>query len=266
MRGKNLYSRIIESIFIEKYSEGDTVVAFEREDIVRTAAALGLKLPKNLGDVVYSFKYRSDLPASVIAKAPQGLQWTIVPKGRSRYAFEAKALTTIVPDGMLTYTKVPDATPGLVGMYALGDEQALLAKLRYNRLIDIFTGVTTYSLQNHLRTTVPNMGQVETDELYVGVDKRGAHYVFPVQAKGGTDALAVVQVEQDIALCEHKFPGLICRPIAAQFMADDLIALFELETVDGEIRKVAERHYKLVDADEIDPEEIRRYAERPEGI
>ncbi len=36
-----------------------------------------------------------------------------------------------------------------------------------------FTGITCYSLQNHLRTSVPDIGQVETDELYVGVDKKG---------------------------------------------------------------------------------------------
>ncbi len=29
-----------------------------------------------------------------------------------------------------------------IEMYALSDEQALLAKLRYNRLLDVFTGVT----------------------------------------------------------------------------------------------------------------------------
>ena len=42
------------------------------------------------------------------------------------------------------------------------------------------------ALQNHLRTTVAGMGQVETDEIYVGVDRSGSHYVVPVQAKGGT--------------------------------------------------------------------------------
>jgi hypothetical protein len=61
------------------------------------------------------------------------------------------------------------------------------------------------------------MGQVETDELYIGVDKKGAHYVFPIQAKGGTDRLNVVQIEQDFAVCAAKFPLLVCRPIAAQF-------------------------------------------------
>ena len=86
-------------------------------------------------------------------------------------------------------TKIPDATPGIIIKYTQGDEQALLAKIRYNRLIDIFTGVTCYSLQNHLRTTVTGIGQIETDELYIGVDRRGAQYIFPVQAKGGKDQL-----------------------------------------------------------------------------
>jgi hypothetical protein len=42
--------------------------------------------------------------------------------------------------------------------------------LRYNRLIDVFIGVTCYSLQNHLRTTEPRIGQFETDEIYVNTD------------------------------------------------------------------------------------------------
>ena len=128
---------------------------------------------------------------------------------------------------MLPITKVPDATPGIVARYALTDEQALLAKLRYNRLVDVFTGVTCYSIQNHLRTTVRSIGQIETDEIYVGVDRRGAHFILPVQAKGRADQIGVVQIEQDLALCDEQFPNLIARPIAAQFMDDDGIALFE---------------------------------------
>lgn len=41
----------------------------------------------------------------------------------------------------LAETKVADATPGMIAMYAAGDEQALLARIRYNRLIDVFMGV-----------------------------------------------------------------------------------------------------------------------------
>ena len=55
---------------------------------------------------------------------------------------------------------------------AMSDEQALLAKVRYNRLIDVFLGLVAYSLQNHLRTTVTEMGQIEIDEIYVKLDAR----------------------------------------------------------------------------------------------
>ena len=74
---------------------------------------------------------------------------------------------------------------------------------------------------------MPNMGQVETDEIYVGVDKHGSHYVIPVQAKGERDTLSRVQIEQDIGLCANRLPSLICRPVGAQPMQDNLIVLFE---------------------------------------
>ena len=106
----------------------------------------------------------------------------------------------------MAVTKIPDSTPGVIIKYALDDEQSLLAKIRYNRLIDIFTGVTCYSLQNHLRTTAPGIGQVETDEIYIGIDKRGVHYVFPVQAKSGSGKIGTVQIRQDYAVCAAKLP------------------------------------------------------------
>jgi len=130
------------------------------------------------------------------------------------------------------------------------------------RLVDIFTGVACYSLQNHLRTTVPEMGQVETDEIYLGVDKKGAHYVFPIQAKAGKDRLSVVQIEQDTAVCATKFPLLTCRPVAAQFMQGDVIALFELEQGENTVAIVSERHYKLVPPDQVTEADLQSYRER----
>lgn len=259
----NRYSQIIEDIFFQHYASGDSVVPFERDDIVRSAGRLDIPLPKNLGDVVYSFRHRNPLPDAIIREAPAGLSWVIVGRGQAKYAFELKSVSKIEPDSMLPVTKVPDATPGIVARYALTDEQALLAKLRYNRLVDIFTGVTCYSIQNHLRTTVRSIGQIETDEIYVGLDKAGAHYVLPVQAKGKTDQIGVVQIEQDLALCREKFPQLVARPIAAQFMDDTTIALFEFGTdADEAIVKLAERHYRLVPEHEISSEELQLYRNR----
>lgn len=258
----NRYTQIIEHIFFSHCTEGAREVEWEREEIVSASDALGFPRPDNLGDVIYSFRYRTALPESIKAKAPEGLAWVIRPAGRSRYKFVATAVQEIMPTALLAVTKVPDSTPGLVAKYSKGDEQALLVRVRYNRLLDIFTGVTCYSLQNHLRTTVEGMGQVETDEVYVGVDRRGAHYVFPVQAKGGRDRINIVQIEQDFAVCAEKFPGLIPRAIAAQFMADDVIALFEFEESAEGAKIAAERHYKLVPYGEITDEELAAYKER----
>lgn len=257
------YAKIIEEIFFDNYNEGDLTVDFERSEIPAVAARLGIDLPLNLGDVIYSFRYRAELPDSIKAKAPQGMVWIIRPIGKARYRLIAVPDAPLAPNVHLAETKVPDATPGIVAMYSLNDEQALLAKVRYNRLIDIFTGVTSYSLQNHLRTTVTGMGQVETDEIYIGIDRRGAHHVFPVQAKGGTDKLNIVQIEQDIALCGEKFPDLLCIAIGAQFISDNLIALFGFQETDEGVRMVSEKHYRLVPPQEMTIEELRAYRELP---
>lgn len=259
-RSHSRYASILEAIFLSHYSKGVAEFEFRREEIEHQARKLGIKLPKNVGDLIYSFRYRTELPEEIRKRAPKGKAWAIMPAGRSRYRFAlSDAASQIQPNGMLAETKVPDATPGVISMYALNDEQALLAKLRYNRLIDIFTRVTCYSLQNHLRTTAPGIGQAETDEIYVGVDRRGAHYVFPVQAKGGKDKLSVVQIQQDIAICAHKFPPLICRPIGAQFMPDAVIALFEFEETEGTVRIASEKHYRLVPPDELSPKDLAKY-------
>lgn len=260
--GKNRYIQIIEAIFFKYYSEGDTKVLFDRSDIIGAANKLKIKLPKNLGDVIYSFRYRADLPERIRGKAPAGMEWVIRPAGKAKYVFELTSFANIIPNSKITQTKILDATPGVIEKYALNDEQALLAKIRYNRLIDIFTGLTCYSLQSHLRTAIEHLGQVETDEIYIGIDKRGVHYVLPIQAKGGTDKLGIVQIEQDAAMCNEKYPYLICKPIAAQFMKDDLIAMFELENSENGIVIVSEKHYRLVAADELSPEELMKYGGR----
>jgi hypothetical protein len=262
MKPKNRYSAILERVFTSKFKPGLRAVDFARAELETVASDLRIKLPKNLGDLIYSFRYRTDLPERILAEAGKGEIWIIRPIGRARYRLALVADNPIQPNVNLTTTKIPDATPGIVTKYSLDDEQALLTRVRYNRLIDIFTGITCYSLQNHLRTAFEEMGQVETDEIYVGLDKKGAHYVFPIQAKGGTDKLNVVQIEQDFAVCRHNFPSLICRPIAAQFMEGGIIALFEFEQADDTVRISAEKHYKLVPPDEVTKEDLDNYRQR----
>ncbi len=217
-KSPTVYERIIAHVFIARYRDGDAQVTFDRADITGAADELNLRTPRNLGDVIYTFRYRNPLPGIILDKAPKGKSWVIMPMGNAKYAFVAMSFTNITPNPRLAETKIPDATPGIIARYALSDEQALLARLRYNRLVDIFTGVTCHSLQNHLRTNISGIGQIETDEIYVGVNAEGEHFVFPVQAKAGRDVISVVQIAQDLELCAARSPALNARSIAVQFM------------------------------------------------
>lgn len=257
---ENRYQALLENVFFHGFAEGSEEVRFSRSDLTRAAAELSIELPKNLGDVIYSVRYRTALPDSILSTQPDGLEWVIEGAGRAEYVFQLRKVSRIVPNGNLLAVKIPDSTPEIIGAYALSDEQALLAKIRYNRLIDIFLGITCYSLQNHLRTTVKSVGQIEIDEMYVGIDKKGAQYVIPVQAKSGSDRLGVVQADQDIKCCAEKFPDLICRAISAQFMDDNHIALFELTVEEGDLKIIEERHYRLLHAGEITAQDLKRYA------
>jgi hypothetical protein len=268
---ENRYKLLLEHIFFDKefgsYAEGATAIDFKREDLERAADVLAIKLPKNPGDVIYSQRYRTPLPKRIIEIQPKGMEWTIDGIGRARYRFLLVPINRILPNPALRTIKVPDATPEIIGAYALNDEQALLAKVRYNRLIDTFLGVTAYSLQNHMRTTVKGIGQIEIDEVYVALDRQGAQYVIPVQAKGGKDQLSVVQTKQDLTCCAEKFPALLCRSVSAQFIDTDdkkskMIAMFELAVEEGRVVIVDEKHYRLVPSAEISPDELRAYGNK----
>lgn len=206
------YEQIIEWVFSQNYRPGMMRAAFKRDELVNASDALGFERIKNLGDIPYSFRFRRELPDSIQHTASAGTEWIIVGAGIGEYQFRLAESGKIQPNPHIRLVKVPDATPEIVRQYAPEkDEQALLTRVRYNRLVDIFTGTTCYSIQNHLRTTVSDIGQVEVDEIYVGINKRGTHFVMPCQAKSPGDKFGIVQVIQDIELCQERYPNAICK-------------------------------------------------------
>lgn len=252
------YDQVLEIVFAEAFSKDSTNVVVSRPRLDEVARELGVSI-KNLGDVIYSKRYRSPMPPGIVARATPGHEWIIEGAGDGLYRFILRKSGQLAHGINRAVIKVPDATPSIISRYALSDEQALLAKLRYNRLIDIFLRLTCYSLQNHLRTKVNGIGQIEVDELYLGIDRAGAQHVIPVQAKGGRDKLSIVQISQDMKYCEERFPLLICRPIGAMFLADSVIAIFEFMREDDEVLVRDEKHYKLVPAEDIADSDLRSY-------
>ena len=254
------YGTILLDIF-GRLRKGRDDFVFDRGEIVESARRCNVERPKNLGDVVYAFRYRRPLPAPILDSAPPGRAWIILGAGDGRYRFRLSRLARIAPTEGLLVRKIPDATPEIVAQYALNDEQALLARIRYNRLVDLFLGIAACSIQSHLRTKIPGYGQIETDELYVGVDTRGAQYVVPVQAKGGGDSPGTIQTIQDTIFCRthERYRNCAPRPVSAQFMPGNVIALFELDCDGDDVSIVCERQYRLVEAGEIDEKDLAKY-------
>ena len=105
-----MYAAIVYRLFTQGWRAGLDEVRFHRSDIESQAAALGVKLPKNLGDLIYSFRFRRPLPAAVLATAPAGQEWIIELSGNSIYSFRLARISRIRPQSALLVIDLPDAT------------------------------------------------------------------------------------------------------------------------------------------------------------
>ncbi|MGH6826269.1 hypothetical protein [Methyloceanibacter sp.] len=268
-----VYIRVMKELFARHSAEKVDEFEWSRSEIKEICEALGVREPKNLGDNIYSIRHGREALPEEILKLAKPRHWLLLPNGKGKYKFVKAKNGPFAPDTTLRAIKVPNSTPQIVERYALGDEQAVLARIRYNRLIDLFLGIAAFPLQSHLRTTVEHFArsQIETDELYVGVDKCGIQYVIPVQAKGRDEIIGAVQAIQDIYCCRERFPHLVCKAIAAQTIdisktgsGTDVytIALMELAIDAGsayDVSKVQERHFKLVEHTEITSADLDEY-------
>jgi hypothetical protein len=106
-----------------------------------------------------------------------------------------------------------------------------VTRVLYNRLIDIFTGLTCFHIQNHYRGFVEGMGEVELDALYVGIDKTGKLYILPIEAKSQAEneMIGRVQISQMAKLVRQDFAHLNRRILAVKHLRDGTIAVVEFD-------------------------------------
>ena len=132
----------LEELFHRHYKEGARKVEFDAEEL--NAAAHKHKV-RNQYDIVYNSRiWAKSVPLSVRGKCPKGYKWIIATERKGKYAFvtiSESELVGFAPNPQMAEIKVLDATPEIIAKYAKNDEQAALALVRYNRLIDIFTGI-----------------------------------------------------------------------------------------------------------------------------
>jgi hypothetical protein len=281
---KDAYKKIIIGVFEKHYKPGIRRFAFSRSELLAEAEKVGLDVESsadsttrtaNIGDVVYTYRFRKAFPPEILKTAAKEKMWIIAGAGDGQYEFRLITTPKLTADEGRFTTKVHDATPEIVRRFALNDEQAILARIRYNRLIDMFCRCVAYSLQNHLRTNIRGIGQIEIDELYVGSNRQGEHFIIPIQVKREKDALGVSQLLQDLEFCKVNHPHLTPKAIGAQMLKTkvegekyDLLALFEFECQDTlddlVISKRAERHFLLLPYTKITESDFLQGKEREE--
>jgi len=254
-------NEVITLVFQKNYRSGAREVPFTMDDVRRAIAQVAKKRPdykeNNVADVRYQYSSgRSALPEVIDKLGP----WMIVGRGKAKYAFAKLAESPAVKIQSDLYTiSLPDATPEIVLEYAGSDEQGILAKLRYNRMLDIFLGITCYHLQNHLRTSIKDKGQVEIDDLYVALNSAGKQFVIPIEAKSAKDHISKTQIMQGIDFARDRYPNLILRPVGIQEMKDSSLVLIEFTSGShpDEIKIVEMRRHKLVPMSEVPLEELQ---------
>lgn len=241
----SIYDRLISEIFRRHGGANRDEFEFERDEMTEILREWDESV-KNLGDVPYSYRSgRRSLPNVITSIG----DWVIEGRGKGRYAFRRLSRSPYIDIPTdLQVINILDATPDIVLKYSGRDEQGLLSKIRYNRLVDTFLGITAYHLQGHFRAYLADSGQVEIDDLYLGVDTDGNQYVVPIEAKTADEPLGVIQIVSLNTFGRENFPDLILRSIAIKSWHDGSIFCIEfnnsLDT--NKIEVVEYKRYRLV--------------------
>lgn len=222
------YDEVILEVFLRHYQEGTERLPFRKDELAEICTKHGITV-RNVPDIIYTYRARRALPEQILATG----HWAIEPAGRGAYAFRLLRnpphfeirFADYAPIDI--YNAIPEVVEGLLRQ----DEQSLLTLVLYNRLADIFTGLTCFHIQNHYRSFVKGMGEVELDALYVGVDKTGALFVLPIEAKSQAEneMIGRVQVSQMAKLVRQDFPALRRRILAVKGLADGTVVLIEFD-------------------------------------
>ena len=223
------YDKVLLGVFLNHYEKDATYLRFKKDELEDACRKHGITV-RNIPDIIYT--YRSGqrmLPAKILATG----HWAIEPAGRGVYGFRSlhNPPQFEVPFGDYApvdiYNSIPEVVEGLLRQ----DEQSLLTRVLYNRLVDIFTGLTCFHIQNHYRSYIDSMGEVELDALYVGVDKTGKLFVLPIEAKSRAESEMIgrIQVSQMAKLVRQDFAELRRRVLAVKALADGTIAMVEFD-------------------------------------
>jgi len=178
---------------------------------------------KNIPDIKYTYDARKSFPQSILDEG----HFAIIGAGKGDYNFVELSKPNLISTQDLGISKiytVSDKTPQVVKEIVGNDEQAMLAAIQHNEILNLLFSQKVFHVQNHLRTTI-SLGQIEIDSVFITENRK----IIPISAKGKNDYLSYTQILNLNRFCSEKYPSYQFCSFGA-FASDSTIYLVEFST------------------------------------
>jgi hypothetical protein len=150
-----VYEALAEHFYYILFRDGAIELPFLRDDFAADSKRQRADLPRNPGDAIEKAPQRMGPPEAIVRTQPPGKEWVIERWWKSMYAFRLLPINRILRNPQLAAITIPDATPEIASAYALSGKQALLAKVRYNRPLDILLGAAASAISEGFTIRLP---------------------------------------------------------------------------------------------------------------
>ena len=144
-----------------------------------------------------------------------------------------------------------DNTPTVVGQLARDERELLLARLRFNRLLDNFLGISTFPV--HLLFDSPFYDSIgpEVEELHFGIAPFGDKCMVIVLSErwNGSPAISKLRASSEVPFKYSH--NMRVHFILAHQTGGNCLALIELDLSSQRSKVKAEKHYEFIKPDEL---------------
>lgn len=217
MAENNKAKSFIKHLIEKNFTASQDSIPFSRDDVSLYCLKKFKKIPKNVGDIIYSLRYRMDYLSTFDHLLDPDYTWTLLSLSTGQY--ELKPMPKLkLPD----LTSVPviskiDKTPEHIHNLRPLNDQSLLMKIYQNKVLSEFLEDDLILLQAHHKVNLKDWGQAEIDGI---VASETSPRLYLVEVKGYTEVIGWPQIIQLKMYAEQNHPGLPFTPIFVQSHRD----------------------------------------------
>lgn len=192
-------------------------ILFTRDDIISFFKKNHIKTPKNIGDLIYNLRYRSDYLSSYDYFLKKDYTWTLISLNTGEYALVAKKQLRLPDLESLEINYIDDITPAHIHNLRTYNDQSLLMKILQNNILQEFLEDEVMTLQMHHKINLKDWGQAEIDGLLASNTQP---HLYLTEVKGYTEVIGWPQMIQLKLYSQQQHPETPFTPIFIQSHKD----------------------------------------------